>query len=85
MDGLALSEQGRRRILLANLTNAEHRVAVNHGGSSGWLRLLDETNALAAMQQPELFRKHRGRHISCAGGVSEVVLLPYAIARLDVA
>jgi len=81
---LALASGERRRILLANLTNREQRVTVRHGGSSGWLRLLDETNALAAMQQPELFRKHRGRPAVCTGGVTEIILLPYAIARLDV-
>ncbi len=84
VDGLALERDGRRRILLANLTNDPQRVTVRHGGSSGWLRTLDETNALAAMQQPELFRKHRGRRIPGTGGVSEVTLLPYAVARLDI-
>jgi len=85
VDGLALEREGAKRILLANLTNVEQRVTLRHGGASGWLRLLDETNALAAMEQPELFRKHRGRRLSCTGGVSEFVLLPYAVARLDVA
>lgn len=85
VDGLALEREGKQRILLANLTNSEQRVVVRHDRSSGWLRTLDETNALAAMQQPEIFRKHRGRRIPCTGGVSEVTLLPYATARLDVA
>ncbi|MBX3050673.1 MAG: hypothetical protein KF753_04305 [Caldilineaceae bacterium] len=84
VDGLALEREGARRILLTNLTNDEQRVTVGHGGASGWLRMLDETNAQAAMEQPELFRKHRGRRIPCTGGVSEVTLLPYALARLDV-
>ena len=84
VDGLALEREGAKRILLANLTNDPQRVTVGHGGASGWLRTLDETNALAAMEQPELFRKHRGRRIPCTGGVSEITLLPYAIARLDV-
>lgn len=84
VDGLALARGDRRRILLANLTNRAQRVTVNHGGASGWLRLLDETNALAAMQQPEIFRKHRGRPVVCAGGVSEIALRPYAVARLDI-
>lgn len=85
VDGLALAREGAKRILLANLTNEEQRVTLGHNGSMGWLRLLDETNALAAMEQPELFRKHRGRRIPCTGGLSEVALLPYAVARLDVA
>ena len=85
VDGLALEREGAKRILLANLTNEEQRVNVRHGGAAGWLRLLDEINALAAMLEPELFRKHRGRRIPCTGGLSEVTLLPYAIARLDVA
>ncbi len=84
VDGLALEREGAQRILLANLTNEEQRVTLRHGGASGWLRMLDETNALAAIEQPELFRKHRGRRIPCTGGVSEFVLLPYAVARLDV-
>lgn len=84
VDGLALEREGAQRILLANLTNEEQRVTLRHGGASGWLRTLDETNALAAMEQPELFRKHRGRRIPCTGGLSEVTLPPYALARLDV-
>ena len=85
VDGLALAKGESRRLLLANLTNEEQRVTVCHGGSRGWLRTLDETNALAAMLSPEVFRKHRGRRVPCKDGESEVVLLPYAVARLDIA
>jgi D-apionolactonase len=85
VDGLALEREGAKRILMANLTNDPQRVTVRHGGTSGWLRTLDETNALAAMEEPELFRKHRGRRVPCTGGISEFVLLPYAVVRLDVA
>ena len=85
VDGLALERERAKRILMANLTNDPQRVTVRHGGTSGWLRTLDETNALAAMEEPELFRKHRGRRVPCTGGISEFVLLPYAVVRLDVA
>ena len=85
VDGLALEREGAKRILMANLTNDPQRVTVRHGGTSCWLRTLDETNALAAMEEPELFRKHRGRRVPCTGGISEFVLLPYAVVRLDVA
>lgn len=84
VDGLALLQNGERRILLANVTDEEQWVTVRHGGANGWLRTLDETNALAAMLEPDLFRKHRGRRVPCKDGASEVVLLPYAVARLDV-
>lgn len=82
--GLAFAVNGGVRILLANLTNAIQEVHVAHGGDSVHLRLLNEQNAIAAMHEPEQYRSEERPAIRPAHGRSDLRLLPYAVARLDV-
>jgi hypothetical protein len=83
VDGLALAKGERVRVLVANMTDATQDIAV--GGMPGQvnIRLLDETNAEMAMQTPEAFRSQSGRLESTPNGTLEMVLPPYAVARLD--
>jgi len=47
------------------------------------VRMLDETNAEAAMRAPETFRRQTGELRSKVNGLLEISLLPYAVVRLE--
>ncbi len=79
--GMALREDGRTRLLIANLSAAPHLLTLHRQGSYR-LRVLDENSALQAMMQPEAFRATGDLHSTGAEGLS-LTLLPYAIATLD--
>ncbi len=79
--GMALREDGRTRLLIANLSAAPHLLTLHIQGNYR-LRVLDENSALQAMMQPEAFRATGDLHTVAAEGLS-LTLLPYAIATLD--
>jgi hypothetical protein len=83
VDGLALSKEGRIRVLLANLGPEPRRVTVAGLGNHAWLHTLDETNAEQAMQNPEVFNADRGNPVETPGGLCTVTLRPFALARVD--
>ncbi|MDQ3249213.1 MAG: hypothetical protein M3Q45_08400 [Chloroflexota bacterium] len=83
IDGLALRKDGKLRVLLANLSAEAQSVTLAGLGNRVRVRMLDETNAEAAMHAPEAFRAQTGNLVSPADGLLEVDLLPYAVARLD--
>jgi D-apionolactonase len=85
VEGLALhARDGRRRILVANLTAAPRTVRVNGiRGARVIIRYLDERNVLFAMQQPEQFRAQSGDSQPVEDGALTVDLLPFAVLRLD--
>ena len=83
VDALALQKDGRRRVLLANLTAETLTVRVRGLPGAVLARHLDERNAVAAMTAPDAFRAEAGERLACAGGVLTLTLLPYGIARLD--
>jgi hypothetical protein len=86
VDGLALrggDKGGAARVVLANLSPEPQRVTVRGLGARVRVRLLDETNALAAMTAPEDFRAEVGEETETDGGALELELLPYAVARID--
>ncbi len=82
--GLALREGSRWRVLVANHT-AEAQTVTITGLDGRWeLKTLDETNADAAMREPEVYRAAAGQVIEVAADQPlRLDLLPYAIARLD--
>jgi hypothetical protein len=85
VDGLVLREDRRTRILLANLGAEPRHVRVVNANLGAQVRVkhLDETNAETAMQSPESFRAELGSLIQSPGGSIELLLRPYALARID--
>jgi hypothetical protein len=87
VDGLVLEKNGRRRTLLANLTAEPQTVQVEGltgpGGAPVQVRVLDETNAIQAMQEPEAYRVAGGGTVMTQAGGLAVALPPYAIVRID--
>lgn len=84
-DGLVLERDGRRRLMLANLSPHCQYVRVQNPGLGEYVRLkrLDQTTAEAAMTAPEAYRREPGLLVQTAGDVLEVALLPYAVVRVD--
>jgi D-apionolactonase len=83
VNGLVLGKAERRRILLANLTAERLPVEVNGLGESVWLRDLNENNVEFAMASPLDYRGRHGSRIQTTRGILEIMLLPFALARLD--
>jgi hypothetical protein len=83
VDGLALRKDGRMRVLLANLSAVPQQVTVQGLGARAQVRVLDETNAEAAMREPEAFRAQVGEEQTVEDGILELTLRPYAIVRID--
>ena len=83
VDGIAVRQGDRARVILANLTAAPQRVIVQNLGAQTWVRALDETNAEDAMVSPEAFRAQPSEMQQTISGALELELLPHAIIRLD--
>ncbi len=83
VDGLAVRKDGKTRAILANLSPEPQQVTVQNLGRRVRVRRLNETNAEEAMLSPEDFRAGEGETLQTSGGVLELSLLPYAIARID--
>jgi hypothetical protein len=85
-DGLTLvNAQGRRRILVANFSDETLEAKIKTGQVKAQVRYLDETNCRAAMSNPEEFRRDVGKPSEAVSGKIELKLLPFAIARVDIA
>jgi hypothetical protein len=82
-DGLALRHGKRARVLLASFTNTTEQVRVEGVTGMVALRMLDATNAEAAMRAPEDFRAANGVLRESHNGVLNVELPPFAVVRLD--
>ncbi len=83
VDGLAVRKEGRTCVLLANLTAQPQQVRVGNLHTALRVRALDETNAEEAMRAPEAFRAEQGTLLQANGGVLELTLRPYAVARIE--
>jgi hypothetical protein len=85
VEALLLRRQGRRRLIVANLTD-QTRVARITGGGAGasWrVRMLDEYSAADAIRKPDEFWARRGALREAEGGVLQIALLPYGVAFGD--
>jgi D-apionolactonase len=84
-DALALeAPDGRRRVLVANLTPHTRTIHIRGLRSTKIaLKTVDEHNALAAMQEPEQFRAAPGETRNVDAGTLTLELAPFAVARLD--
>ena len=83
VEGISLRKNGKTRTLLANLTPDSQKVRAQNLAATVRVRLLDETNAQAAMSLPEAFRSGTGEPVRTAEGILALNLLPYAIAQID--
>jgi hypothetical protein len=81
VESLLLRNADRTRLLVANMTNTEQWVRLPHLGEHARRRVLDETNAVAAMQQPQAWRQHMEQ--ITGGELERFVLPPYAVACID--
>jgi hypothetical protein len=84
VEGLALRQGGRTRVLLANLGPETRRVTLELPAGEARVRTLDERSAEEAMRTPEKFRAREGEKVAAKEGRLELELLPYAVARVDV-
>ena len=86
VDGLTLADtKGRRRILVANFTGDVQELKIKTGTCQARIRYLDDTNAEQAMGDPETFRAEPGAVAESAAGKLSLRLLPFALARVDIA
>ncbi len=83
VEGLALHKDGRTRLILANLSAELQQVTVSNLPAQVRVRLLDETNVVAAMQAPEEFRRQAGDLQPSVAGTLQLQLRPYGVVRID--
>jgi len=83
VDGIALRNDGRVRVLVANMTAEPQTVTVPRLRGRIDLHLLDASVAEDSMRAPEAFRARSGTRLEAAAAGLEIKLPPYAVARLD--
>ena len=85
-EGLTLvNAAGCRRVLAANLTGEAQGLKIKTGTCTARVRYLDETTAEEAVRRPEAFREQAGSPQESVSGKIELKLLPFAVARVDIA
>ncbi len=82
VDGLALRQGDDVMLLVANFTPYSQQVRIEGLGSSGRLRLLDESSFDAATGSPQQYRQET-RPVAANGGRFTLDLGPYNVARID--
>ena len=82
VDGLAVRQGDDVMLLVANFTPHAQQVQIGGLGSSGRLRLLDESTFAVATGSPQHFRQETPP-ISTNGGRFSLDLGPYSIVRID--
>jgi len=81
--GLALQNNTKRRLLVANHTHERQTVTIS-GISGRWaMKSLDEYSAEFAMRDPEAYRDQPGTLIAADESGWHLDLFPYAVVRLD--
>ncbi|HLI07341.1 MAG TPA: hypothetical protein VKV40_12295 [Ktedonobacteraceae bacterium] len=81
---LAVAIGGELHLLVVNFTAGQQRVVIDSlPAGQAALRSMDASNALEAMQHPEVFRLRR-EMVDVDGGELALDLAPYAIVRIDV-
>ena len=83
VDGIGLTKNGRTRILLANLTEKTQKVRLACPLLKGEVRVkvMDESNVMAAMTMAGVFRTDNGEPAS--GQPLDLELHPYGLVRVD--
>ncbi len=85
VQALALTKDGRLRIILANMTPEKQAVRLVFGAASNkfQVKVLDESTAEWAMTDPEAFRSAPGESLTAEGKGTDVQVPPLALMRLD--
>ena len=83
VDGLTVHKDGRSRTLIANLSADPQTVTVHGLPPRVQVSVLDGTNVIAAMAEPERHRSTPGPILATADGTLRWTLHPYAVMRLD--
>ncbi|MEZ4733413.1 MAG: hypothetical protein R3E79_40475 [Caldilineaceae bacterium] len=83
VDGLVLHKDGRTRLLLTNFTARPQMVIIPGVDGQAKVRLLDETNAEAAMSNPAAFRTPPQTTLTATNGNLDLTLRPFATACVD--
>jgi hypothetical protein len=79
VEGLALRKGKRVRVILANLTDQPQTVKLRGLGPKAKVKVLDASNAEAAMKRPEAWRAAPSAPLN-----GQTITLPrYAVARID--
>ena len=83
VEGIGLTKKGKTRILLANLTDQRQKVRLACPLLKGEFRvkMMDETNVMAAITVPDVFRTDNGEPATAQP--LELDLHPYALYRID--
>jgi hypothetical protein len=74
---------GRRRLLVGNLSAATRQFVVRRWPGAQTVRRMDASNVVAAMTDPERFSADRGERVVAREDALRFELGPYAYARLD--
>ncbi len=86
IDGLALHQERKTRIILANMTaqpQTAHLQFADGQSRTAEIHTLQEQNADEAMTAPLTFRSHAGTPAQIENGKLTVSLQPYSILRID--
>ncbi len=83
VDGLVLIHKKRKRVLVANMTDKIQQVEIRGLASVVHTRVLDETNVVHAMTDPEEWRATSDEIHDSNDGCLSLLLNPYAVIRLD--
>lgn len=83
VEGIALRQYGKARVILANLTAEAQEVSIKGLGEFVRVRMLDETNAEKAMLEPEAYRLTKTKLQATTEGILKIRLLPYAVATIN--
>jgi hypothetical protein len=83
LSACVLEKNGRRRYLIANMTQEKRDVSIHDLPENVFFKLLDDSTFSSACMQPDKFRKNTGRKIKPRRGKLRISLGPYAIARID--
>ena len=83
VDGVALTKDGRMRVLLANFTAQPQPVQVSGLAEAVEMWQVDATNVETAMRQPEVMGTVAGQRLTPVEGRLQLALPPFALVRLD--
>jgi D-apionolactonase len=83
VDGIAVSNFRTMSIILANMTADQQTVSIPACGTNRRVRLLDESNAIAAMSTPDSYRSSHWKAFPSNGSRITLELRPYCLARVD--
>lgn len=82
VNGFALRQAGRTRVLVANMSGRNESVSVTGLTGTALVKRLNVTNAEHAMRDPESWRAAPGQETALQAGL-QLDLLPYEVTRVD--